>query len=201
MFYFSRLFHCEHCTQRNHKWHPSFWTLGCPSFWWTWLCLWDFLCTLRLHWRDAQIHLLRKCSNFSCTWGLAAAACNWVIGLFIHPWLTWPDVILFLSCWVFVLSVWDVCCCGAVARLLHSLVVLSCCSWLAWRVLIGTFTCWIFCSVCFRWPLWSFSYPKLMTLDILIFTLWHLSNDQNTFASALNKSLRKSSMNINSRKK
>ena len=142
-------------TQINHKWHPSFWTSGCPFLWWTWLCLWDFLCALRLHWPEAQIHLLRKFYNYSCTWGLASAAYNWVIGLYVNPWLPWPDVLLFLSCWVFVLYFWGVCCCGAISWLPHSLVASSCSAWLTWRVLISTFSCWVFCLVCFCWLLQS----------------------------------------------
>ena len=108
-----------------------------------------FLCALWLHWPNAQIHLLRKCSNFSCTWDLVLAAYNWVIGMSIHTWLPWPDVLIFPSCWVFVLSVWGVWCNVAVPCLPHSLIASSCCTWLVWRVLIETFSCWILCSVCF----------------------------------------------------
>ena len=48
-FCFSWIFHCVHCRQRNHKWHPFFWIPGCLSLWWTWLCWWDSLCDLQLH--------------------------------------------------------------------------------------------------------------------------------------------------------
>ena len=123
--------------------------MGCSFFWWTWLCLWEFLCALWFHWPNAQIHLLRTCSNSSCTWDLASADHNWVIGLSVYFWLLCTNVRLFLSFWVFVLSIWGVYCCGAVPRPPHSLIALSCCGWLVWRVLIGTFFCWILCWVCF----------------------------------------------------
>ena len=110
-----------------------------------------FLCALRLHWPNAQIHLLRKCLNSSCTWDLASATYNWVIGLSVHPWLPWTDVLLFPSCWVSALSVWGVFCCGAVPQPPHSLIASSCCACLVWRVLIGTCTCLILCSICLCW--------------------------------------------------
>ena len=69
-FCYFQIFCCVHCKQRNHMWHPSFWRSVCPSFWWTWLCWWDFWCGLWPHWPDFQINLLTKCSIFSCTWGL-----------------------------------------------------------------------------------------------------------------------------------
>ena len=125
--------------------------MGCPFFWWTRLCLWDFLCALRLHWQNNQIHLLRKCSNYSCTWDLASAAYNWVIGLSVHPWLPLPDVLLFPSCSIFVLSVWGVCCCGTVPRPPHSLISSSCFAWLVRSVLVGTRDCWILCLVFLFW--------------------------------------------------
>ena len=45
-FCFSRLFHCIHCKQRNHKWHLFFWIPGCTSSWLIRLCWWDYLCAL-----------------------------------------------------------------------------------------------------------------------------------------------------------
>ena len=72
------------------------------------------------------------------------------------PWQLWMNRqagYSIISSWVFVLYVWDVCCCGDVPRLPHSLITSSCCARLVWHVLVGTCDCWILCSVCFWWLL------------------------------------------------
>ena len=105
------------------------------------------------HLPDVQIHLLKNCSSFSCTWGLASADCIWSTCLSVHLKPPWPDGLLFISCWIFVSSVVVVCYLDVLKWLPHIMLASFCCAWLVWFASIATVFCWTLWTVLFWWTM------------------------------------------------